>query len=99
MDGPTGDIIAPGLVEVAKGFGAELRRAVFDRGVLLVFARAALLDHRAETLRGGRLDLHAAVVDARGGARPGLQVGDPGLVFFDGAAVVEAPEGDLAAKC
>lgn len=91
----TREVITPGLVKVAERFAAEDFGAFFDGGVLLVFARASLLDLRAEAGCDALLDLHAAEVDAAGGFGPGLEVGDPGLVFVDGAGGVEFPEGDL----
>lgn len=65
---------------------------------MLVGSCAALLDGGAE--RGGVefADYCVAEVDSCGGFGPGLQVGDPGMVFEDFAFFVEAPEGDLGGE-
>lgn len=98
MNRATDEIIPPRLVEVAERSAVEGGDALGGGGVLLISARAALLDDGTEDGDGGGLDAAVGVVDAGRCERPGLEVGDPGLVGVDAAEVVEVPEGDLRTR-
>lgn len=95
MNSSARDIVAPCLVEVAKGLRLEFGNACCDVCVLCVVSCAALLDLRAQSGCGSPLDQDIVEVDTRACLCPCLKVGDPGIIFQDKAIGVKVPEGDL----
>ena len=95
VDGAADDVVAPGLVVVPVRLLRQSGHALVDARPLRVGAVASHLGKVAEPLDTPGLELRIGDVDAHRGLDPGVEVGDPGVVLEDGAAVVELPERDL----
>lgn len=93
------DVVTPSLVKRAERLELQLRDARKRAGVLLVFSCAQFLDAWAEGYLCDLLEREIVEVDSYCSCGPGLQIGDPGVVFEHFAFVVEAPERYLKAVC